>query len=981
MYKLVGVNNSADYGMLYAIVDTEDGKLDVVTEEQIKEFLEIGFDIGGVVPSASGFTTTDEYYPKSKPQIMGIDLGQSSDSDEEYDDADEYEDEPVENDDAFDDYDDDEFEVETNESPQTGNTDRFTASEVREFIESVADLDMIISYFNKEMCETPNISGNYSFGVYYRTDANKNAGKPFYEFSVSNGNQRNIASSFGTDEDNLPDSVINELTAILNAFADEGEYEDYSDDEEADCYDDYNDNEYDDWENEDFGYPEESTSSKLYALLTEEQKKCLQLYYLWVSQQIIQNGNAVNLSVTPKKAQQLQDLRKTGTNWMYAGFVDMGYFGAAHCTLGHKLRYLHLAWDVDKSDLNETFWGTDFNYDSVFKAIWSDSAVLFGIKCVSDFFEISEEDRGKLMKVQRDSMKDMIELYGIYSKGNVDAYKDSLSQMSEAVERMVPTSAMYLLAGKTPLVRPELLTFYKNFEACGMLPPRTLVKYIRDDLVGWETHKATGSLIGIPFDRMYEAYNFIQGGKCKGVVVDRVFKCGLSSLTYPYFYSYICGLYGYTGTAPNHEEGGRSKKVLADFKALKRNGDNCYNPLHNLTGKGNELKAVDVAKNIQLAYLNAEKAIMSVEKVFDFDSRNWLTISTDGSESGIETNKRIFSAINARLLYGFAYKNTDEYNALAKTNEVYFNSISESDYSIVGAMLITLTKKKSDKGWNKTDDSTKLSMTDFDSIARLLSCDVKGMAIGVNKYYDAYSSSQVKKLDIAMYEVLLKYFIPEVRGQEVQGTKLVTSIVQFMSEYHEAQAKEEDRKAEEENKAKATQQLSEQDLNNMVDKLKNDYDTHREEVDNQLRADADEEDRKREIRKEVIDACTCALSNQAELDKIKAVDPFAIRVMQSVARIGVASNRQMYYLSKAYKVLTGKDVYYFGEGKMIIAEHEEIAVDIEIVKSRKNELVDKLSPSTFRKTFAIFDTILERGEASSKQLSYLNEAKKLLGLS
>ena len=147
-------------------------------------------------------------------------------------------------------------------------------------------------------------------------------------------------------------------------YEEDEEYEEeYEYDDEEDFGDDYNSEEdgddgyysddFDDGFGDDYYEEEESTVNKLYSHLNEEQIKLLKRYYLWYSQRIFDEGrkNARTLKINSspralQKQQNLNVLRNQGGMWAYAGFIDMGYKGADYCTLGHPLRYVHLAWDI-----------------------------------------------------------------------------------------------------------------------------------------------------------------------------------------------------------------------------------------------------------------------------------------------------------------------------------------------------------------------------------------------------------------------------------------------------------------------------------------------------------------------------------------------------------------------------------------------------------------------------------------------------------
>lgn len=61
-------------------------------------------------------------------------------------------------------------------------------------------------------------------------------------------------------------------------------------------------------------------------------------------------------------------------DWSYDGFIDTGRLGNEHCSMGHALRYVHFAKNKNTNEI-----------------------IKFGIKCISDFFDITPD---KLKMIQ-----------------------------------------------------------------------------------------------------------------------------------------------------------------------------------------------------------------------------------------------------------------------------------------------------------------------------------------------------------------------------------------------------------------------------------------------------------------------------------------------------------------------------------------------------------------------------------------------------
>lgn len=352
------------------------------------------------------------------------------------------------------------------------------------------------------------------------------------------------------------------------------EEEEYEDDDEE--YEDY----YDDYEEED---EVESTVSKLYEQLNPDQIKMLKKYYLWYSQRVFAEGKKdptmgmkVQKNIIRKKG-DLNNLRNSGGLWHYAGFVDMGYRGAGYCTLGHPLRYMHLAWDVTTSDIETAFFGEDYN-DDFEDAINSNNCIVFGIKCVADFFEVDSECIQALQRAQRESLKDMAIMYQYYADGNAQEVSDSFKLLDEVMKVLRVNDGKKMLFDKDAktTIPFSLTSFYNQFRDLGMIPPKSLVQEIRDSLIGWHTHKFNPH-IGNPDTIVLK--NSLRGifGKKYDNLLDWLVQpystTQYRANTFLYFYLWIyftyeiCGWYKYNADT-NKDEGGASKIAKGELQGL-----------------------------------------------------------------------------------------------------------------------------------------------------------------------------------------------------------------------------------------------------------------------------------------------------------------------------------------------------------------------------------------------------------------------------
>lgn len=313
------------------------------------------------------------------------------------------------------------------------------------------------------------------------------------------------------DSSDFDDDVSSEDTDDFDSDEDSDDEDDafdYADDEDdsegyeqdEDGYFEPLDDDYEDYEDITADTQEESYVNKLYALLTDEQKDVLKRYYLWSSQILFGGAPASgNLQVTKraggnvKKEELLEKMRQGGQDWVYAGFIDMEYHGAEHCTFGHALRFLHFAWDVGYADLDTEFWGSDLgsiNWEHIDELIYSGHVIKFGIDCIGDFFDVPKENLTKIKNMQTRSLAEMKHMYTIMSDhtryANAMASFSVFDDMVKIVLR--EASAQILTHRKVADIDYNLISFCSEFKKLGMLYPRSLVKAVQDILLKRKTH-------------------------------------------------------------------------------------------------------------------------------------------------------------------------------------------------------------------------------------------------------------------------------------------------------------------------------------------------------------------------------------------------------------------------------------------------------------------------------------------------------------
>lgn len=447
MFELVGIQ-----GDLFAIRDTDDYVIDILPASKICRCLNLGLNIGGVSKvSDDEFEHTDEFFPKVSDSCIDLStLNADCDS----------------------------IKLVLSNVLNTGVLDDCSEDCIRQLYDDVCSND-----------------------DFYVDEITGTLGQVLEDGDIDNDSQEKLSKLYQLFVNELDSSTDDSEDAFDGGYSDgEGYQEEYQEDSEEDCEDD---EAFDDgYSDEDFGEVEEevSTVNKLYKHLNEEQIKLLKRYYLWFSQRIFDEGKqkARTLQVTnnPRKLQKQKELnimRNNGGMWAYAGFIDMGYRGADYCTLGHPLRYVHLAWDISVSDIETSFFGEEYNND-IEDVINSSNCIKFGIDCISDFFEINKEYTDKLKRAQREAIKDMDFMCSYYEDNCSQEVIDSFTITDEIVNNIVKVDAKGLMLDKDYkcLVPKSLSAFYRQFRQLGMIVPKSLIQEIRDNLIGWESHKFIG---------------------------------------------------------------------------------------------------------------------------------------------------------------------------------------------------------------------------------------------------------------------------------------------------------------------------------------------------------------------------------------------------------------------------------------------------------------------------------------------------------
>ena len=385
-------------------------------------------------------------------------------------------------------------------------------------------------------------------------------------------------------------------------YSDEDEYtlDEDSEDDYADDGIDYDDDDsyfLDDDDDED---EEDGTINKLYDMLNPQQVDLLKRYYLWFSErtftkaQRLSNSEYANtLNINKRidyRNMKLDTLNKMkgDENWRYAGWVHYRHKGDIECSVQmpskvdlskfviHKLRNAHIVWKlkqitekVETDILEQVLWGRSV-YASLDEAIYDGqeqgNCLVFGEKCLSDFFRIPPEGMKVIRKGQSDATHDMMLLYNIMTSDKYQEAMDSFKLGDELFTEFEVIDMLAQMIGEGRIFKyDKLISFYKEFrgldgKSVPMLPPKTLIQELRDSLLDWDYHNFKGKEDFLAHrlsdnSKLFDYLNKLYGGKLDGFLkylrsdeptISHMFLAKVKTYLEILFTYEICGFYKYT---------------------------------------------------------------------------------------------------------------------------------------------------------------------------------------------------------------------------------------------------------------------------------------------------------------------------------------------------------------------------------------------------------------------------------------------------
>lgn len=739
----------------------------------------------------------------------------------------------------------------------------------------------------------------------------------------------------GTSDSNLPSGEDED--GDENEDYDEDEYEDvivYTGDE--DWGDDWEDDEYEDVLDE-----YESTVTNLYKLLSEDQVALLRMYYLWYSRKLFSEAQKdSSMGLTPsrlkRKKENLDQLRGKDGLWEYGGFIDTGYKGGGYCTLNHPLRYIHIAWDVTVSDLNETFFGQRFNDDDyeLSRILESDHCIKFGIKCIADFFEVDKECVKSLQVAQREALKDMALMYEYYANGLDNLVLDRFKTMDSIVSRI--NKGVLLDKDFIPSIDKTQLSFYFKFRKSsesaefGMLPPKSLVQELRDKLIGWENHKFTRCL-RYP-DRTIFIDNLVDLlGKKYKVVITGIISGNMQSLRMSSIKDILCaylimlvqykscGEYEYNADRYK-DEGGKSQRAKSELLAL-----------HRLVGRLNDAReyTLEYARTLLDAYILALKLV---------DDGEWHLVQK--------------VLCNSDGYYIISDVKTLNHDLLMSYNEELY-SVSLFQESLIvnmGGLIRLLDKEDAYEAKN--------TLTSYVEI--------------VSRYKDgwiAYSRSNAQERANELNAKIESY----KKRVDEQGLATVTKVEEKVDAIEEIKTANDD----ENDLPSAYRAVSVQEIKGNVDSdMSNLPDTQLESFIASSPSDFSEEENKESP--EVEEGGTIADDSDDFMSKLLTLDlsevqgfEFEKKMLNQIVAVqnGIPSSKQRPYLQRLYSKATGIEIKEDKADIELLSDYPDLEVAIRYA-IKNPSVVEPI-------VFSVCKSVLNYGKITSKQMVYIQKAKSV----
>ena len=158
---------------------------------------------------------------------------------------------------------------------------------------------------------------------------------------------------------------------------------------------------------------------------------------------------SLRLEVSSQKAEKLMNLKGVGS-WEFAGMIDVYERGKETCELGHPLRYVYKARNVDNGEI-----------------------LNFGARCVGDFFDIDSKGIRALIRVKDEMFEELKEMVAIKQLGLMDEHYTYDCGKLGVMIKLFGLGGVKKAIGLNPL-----MPIVSDFVALGLPLPKSLIKQI-----------------------------------------------------------------------------------------------------------------------------------------------------------------------------------------------------------------------------------------------------------------------------------------------------------------------------------------------------------------------------------------------------------------------------------------------------------------------------------------------------------------------
>lgn len=454
MYKLVGVDGLGNY----AVYDSETNEVEAINGSDLKLCLSVGLSVAGTYLNDKGdIVYTEEYFPKQ--------LEFDDEDEDDYDDYDDYE----EDEDYSDDYSDDEEYEDDYDDYEDSDEEEYEDSDDEDY--DYGDYDDTDDSFASQREYTPEDSTMSK--LFSRLSGEQVAVLQEYYLYMS---QRIFDLKTGNAQLTLRKS--DDLKALKNTGG-TWHYAGFID----------------------MGYKGSSVCPNCYSNMTRHAiSSCCEtpiISYRNGDSFRTYNGTCdccgARCSAVVRKV-ALRTIDRTNQNGVVCDVCNNELEQSSHyCTFNHPVRFMHVAWDVSKTDIEVGLFG-QLATQKLEDIIDSNNCIKFGLDCIADFFDIPKDSEAfKALKDVQDTcvndMKSLETLYANYS--DVNEVNKDFTILDGYAKIIGAYNIRASFLGDEVMIPEKLITSYTKMRQLGMIPPKSLIQYIRDYILDWKTHKFT----------------------------------------------------------------------------------------------------------------------------------------------------------------------------------------------------------------------------------------------------------------------------------------------------------------------------------------------------------------------------------------------------------------------------------------------------------------------------------------------------------